>query len=46
MKDMERKEIPWIQRFDSYSKALNELREAVALSEERPLSKLEEQGEQ
>ena len=32
----------WVQRFDSCKKALAELREAVALSEERPLSKLDE----
>ncbi len=37
-------DIRWIQRFDSYTKALSDLREAVELSEERELSKLEEQG--
>jgi nucleotidyltransferase substrate binding protein (TIGR01987 family) len=34
----------WIQRFNHFSKALSQLREAVALAKKRPLSKLEEQG--
>ena len=37
-------DIRWKQRFDNYSKALQNLSEARALSEERPLSKLEQQG--
>ncbi|OQY31717.1 MAG: hypothetical protein B6241_13220 [Spirochaetaceae bacterium 4572_59] len=41
---MTKDDIRWVQRFDSYKKAFAELGEAVALSEERPLSKLEEQG--
>ncbi|MCF6349425.1 MAG: nucleotidyltransferase substrate binding protein [Flavobacteriaceae bacterium] len=38
------KEIRWIQRFSNYNKALATLSEAVALNEERTLSKLEKQG--
>lgn len=38
------KDIRWIQRFNNFKKALNELRKAVALSETRKLSSLEEQG--
>ncbi|HNT87839.1 MAG TPA: nucleotidyltransferase substrate binding protein [Candidatus Hydrogenedentes bacterium] len=37
-------DIRWIQRFNNFIKALSQLRDAVALAEERPLSKLEEQG--
>ncbi len=38
-------DIRWIQqRFGHYSKALGQLREAVELAQNRPLSKLEEQG--
>jgi len=37
-------EIRWHQRLDSYDKALSQLNSAVELSEERPLSKLEQQG--
>ncbi len=37
-------DIRWKQRFDNYTKALQNLSEAVALSKERPLSKLEQQG--
>jgi len=37
-------DIRWIQRFNHFTKALSQLREAVALAQERPLSKLEEQG--
>ena len=41
---MENKDIRWIQRFSNYRKALKRLGSAVALSEERALSDLEEQG--
>jgi len=34
----------WIQRFNHFNTALLQLSEAVALAQERPLSKLEEQG--
>lgn len=34
----------WRQRFANYKKALAQLAQAVALSEQRPLSVLEEQG--
>ena len=37
-------DIRWLQRFDNYKKALNELREAVELFRQRELSKLEKQG--
>ena len=37
-------DIRWKQRFASYKKALAALESAVALSEERPLSDLEQQG--
>ncbi|PQJ94951.1 nucleotidyltransferase substrate binding protein [Chromatium okenii] len=37
-------DIRWKQRFDNYSKALNELKESRELAENRPLSKLEKQG--
>lgn len=37
-------DIRWKQRFENYQKALQTLTEAVALSEQRPLSKLEQQG--
>lgn len=38
------KDIRWIQRFNHFSKAFAQLKEAVELSEQRKLSKLEEQG--
>ena len=38
------KDIRWQQRFSNYKKALQQLGEAVALSEERELSDLEKQG--
>lgn len=44
MFDMENQDIRWIQRFNSYSKAFKQLRNAVELSHSRPLSELEEQG--
>jgi nucleotidyltransferase substrate binding protein (TIGR01987 family) len=41
---MSDQDIRWIQRFNHFTKALSQLGEAVALAQERPLSKLEEQG--
>ena len=41
---MSAKDIRWIQRFNHFLKALVQLREAVELSRQRPLSKLEQQG--
>ncbi|HEY3370307.1 MAG TPA: nucleotidyltransferase substrate binding protein [Prolixibacteraceae bacterium] len=41
---MEDQDIRWIQRFVSFSKAFKQLEDAVILSNDRPLSKLEEQG--
>lgn len=38
------KDIRWIQRFNNYTKALSQLNDAVALAEQRKLTKLEEQG--
>lgn len=37
-------DIRWKQRFNNYIRALQTLREAVVLSKERALSKLEQQG--
>jgi nucleotidyltransferase substrate binding protein (TIGR01987 family) len=37
-------DIRWVQRFNHFTKALSQLREAVVLAQERQLSKLEEQG--
>ena len=37
-------DIRWLQRFANYIKALLSLSDAVALADERPLSKLEQQG--
>ena len=37
-------DIRWIQRFQNFTKALETLRRAVTLSEQRALSELEEQG--
>ena len=37
-------DIRWIQRFDNYQRALDALQEAVELSQQRALSKLEQQG--
>ena len=34
----------WIQRFNHFAKALSQLKEGVELAQQRPLSKLEEQG--
>lgn len=41
---MSAEDIRWIQRFNHFSKAFAQLKEAVELSEQRNLSKLEEQG--
>jgi nucleotidyltransferase substrate binding protein (TIGR01987 family) len=41
---MSAQDIRWIQRFNHFTKALLQLREAVVLAQQRPLSKLEEQG--
>jgi len=41
---MEDQDIRWIQRFVSFSKAFKQLEDAVILSKDRFLSKLEEQG--
>jgi nucleotidyltransferase substrate binding protein (TIGR01987 family) len=41
---MKNQDIRWIQRFVSFTKAFEQLENAVCLSKERPLSKLEEQG--
>lgn len=41
---MENNDIRWIQRFNNYSKALDQLLKAVDLAETRDLSDLEEQG--
>lgn len=41
---MANKDIRWIQRFHNYRKALARLNEAIALSEERKLTDLEQQG--
>ncbi|MEI6806428.1 MAG: nucleotidyltransferase substrate binding protein [Myxococcaceae bacterium] len=37
-------DIRWKQRFQNYQDALSKLEEAVLLSQERPLSELEQQG--
>lgn len=37
-------DIRWIQRLNHYNQALNELKKAVELAQQRPLSDLEEQG--
>ncbi len=36
--------IRWKQRFNSYRKALQTLAEVVELAQQRPLTKLEQQG--
>lgn len=41
---MENLDIRWIQRFQNYRKALEQLRQAVQLSQARELSNLENQG--
>lgn len=37
-------DVRWQQRFANYKKALAQLKEAVELSKQRPLSRLEQQG--
>ena len=37
-------DVRWIQRFDNYQRALLSLQEAIQLSQQRELSKLEQQG--
>lgn len=37
-------DIRWIQRFNHFGKALQQLREAIELAQQRPLSRLEGQG--
>jgi nucleotidyltransferase substrate binding protein (TIGR01987 family) len=41
---MASRDIRWLQRFDHFIKALSQLREAVELTRQRPLSNLEQQG--
>ena len=41
---MNNRDIRWQQRFANYKKALIQLKEAVELNAQRPLSKLEKQG--
>ena len=41
---MTAKDIRWIQRFNNFNKVFAQFKEAVALSEQRKLSNLEEQG--
>ncbi|RME51040.1 MAG: nucleotidyltransferase [Caldilineae bacterium] len=41
---MNNQDIRWIQRFNHFDKAFSQLKEAVLLAQQRPLSKLEEQG--
>jgi len=41
---MTAKDIRWIQRFNNFVKALDQLNEAIELSEQRPLTRLEQQG--
>jgi nucleotidyltransferase substrate binding protein (TIGR01987 family) len=41
---MDELDVRWKQRFQNYRKALEQLRKAVQLSQERPLSDLEIQG--
>lgn len=41
---MEELDVRWIQRLNSYSRALAQLERAVELAAQRPLSELEQQG--
>lgn len=41
---MKSTDIRWIQRLDSFGRALEKLEAAVSLASERPLSELEQQG--
>ena len=38
------KDVRWIQRFDNYQRALHALEEAVEISRQRPLTRLEQRG--
>ena len=44
MNEQEIQDIRWLQRYANFKKALLQLQEAVELSEQRELSKLEKQG--
>jgi nucleotidyltransferase substrate binding protein (TIGR01987 family) len=37
-------DVRWVQRYRHFTKALGQLRDAVTLADQRPLSRLEEQG--
>jgi len=41
---MSTQDVRWIQRFTHFVKALSQLKEAVELAQQRPLSRLEAQG--
>jgi len=41
---MTAQDISWIQRFHHFIKAFSQLKEAMQLTQQRPLSKFEEQG--
>jgi nucleotidyltransferase substrate binding protein (TIGR01987 family) len=41
---MKKPDVRWRQRFQNYRQALSRLSDAVALSRQRPLSDLEQQG--
>ena len=41
---MQNKDVRWIQRYANFKKAVGQLNDAVNLSKQRALSKLEEQG--
>lgn len=41
---MNAQDVRWIQRYNNFTKALQQLKEAVHLARERPLTKLEQQG--
>jgi nucleotidyltransferase substrate binding protein (TIGR01987 family) len=41
---MTAEDIRWIQRFNHFNRAFSQLKGAVELAQQRPLSKLEEQG--
>jgi nucleotidyltransferase substrate binding protein (TIGR01987 family) len=41
---MTAQDIRWIQRFNHFNKAFSQLKDGVELAQQRPLSKLEEQG--
>jgi nucleotidyltransferase substrate binding protein (TIGR01987 family) len=41
---MSTQDVRWIQRFTHFVKALSQLKEAVKLAQQRPLSRLEAQG--